>query len=762
MLLNNTMKYIGIACDYLPSQQVCTVIDIVQDFLPFRCLSKNIIKGNQLNHNKSQQNFNISFANNRKIEYCRSPQEITINSRIFDSEMKNNIDSMDENINDRSKISRFSMAGENYKNKYLKKYDTDKLTHKEKIEILKNVNRHKFNPKTFIPFKEKVSYKKNNYFNEGDDYNYRTNKSIIFKNRDFSYDINQDRERVYFNNSGNNLNRSCYNISREMLKNEIKDEVKDEIKTEVLNEIYSNPNSFYDTNKKQIRYYNFFENDINNSNYNNRSYNNYRFNRQDDKYNSTINKIKNLNRNNNKCFSTKKCYYNNNYNNDYQLFDNNSSNLNQVFFDQKNNQGPRFRSYDRYYEKEKYDNLKKDDGGMELKTKYEETYEKIKKDDNPLPYEHSYDYDLYVGENNSYNPGGSINLNKSKKSKKEYKKLIKMFNIIKAEKNNKNYYNNLTKSSNDNYGECQNCDIVNNNTKINEGNNYFNNSPNQNEQSLHYIEVEDNSNDLQNTTEGKYTKDHPYKIDYSKIESKNEEIKYPTRNEITKKKFNIEISENDNINNLQDLDIATKKTGKFYEFEGNIENKEVNINDLLDKDTVYKKINFKPIVEKKQYNKNGNDITTVTTKTKEIYSSEKPVIKQKIITSQKSFYDAFYGKEKSIYSKKKYERLDDRNYQRKNIDIISMESDNMLPYDYNNDCRSYDFIEEGKSYGETEKLGGYNYQNANIMNYNSNTYNEPRGGIFPFYKGKNINNSKEFRKDEKKEKNNCEYDEGNA
>ena len=48
------------------------------------------------------------------------------------------------------------------------------------------------------------------------------------------------------------------------------------------------------------------------------------------------------------------------------------------------------------------------------------------------------------------------------------------------------------------------------------------------------------------------------------------------------------------------------------------------------------------------------------------------------------------------------------------------------------------------------------------MNYNSNTYNEPRGGIFPFYKGKNINNSKEFRKDEKKEKNNCEYDEGNA
>ena len=32
-ILNYNLKYIGIACDYLPSKQLCTVIDIVQEYL---------------------------------------------------------------------------------------------------------------------------------------------------------------------------------------------------------------------------------------------------------------------------------------------------------------------------------------------------------------------------------------------------------------------------------------------------------------------------------------------------------------------------------------------------------------------------------------------------------------------------------------------------------------------------------------------------------------------------------------------------------
>jgi len=35
MLLSNKMKYIGISCGILPQKMMCTVIDIVQDFIPF-------------------------------------------------------------------------------------------------------------------------------------------------------------------------------------------------------------------------------------------------------------------------------------------------------------------------------------------------------------------------------------------------------------------------------------------------------------------------------------------------------------------------------------------------------------------------------------------------------------------------------------------------------------------------------------------------------------------------------------------------------
>ena len=35
MLLSNKMKYIGIGCCILPSNKVCSVIDIVQEFVSF-------------------------------------------------------------------------------------------------------------------------------------------------------------------------------------------------------------------------------------------------------------------------------------------------------------------------------------------------------------------------------------------------------------------------------------------------------------------------------------------------------------------------------------------------------------------------------------------------------------------------------------------------------------------------------------------------------------------------------------------------------
>ena len=56
MLLNHKMKYIGVACDLLSANLICTVIDIVQEFVPYRNKS-NI--NNNLNNN-----FNDNLDNN--------------------------------------------------------------------------------------------------------------------------------------------------------------------------------------------------------------------------------------------------------------------------------------------------------------------------------------------------------------------------------------------------------------------------------------------------------------------------------------------------------------------------------------------------------------------------------------------------------------------------------------------------------------------------------------------------------------------------
>ena len=67
MLLNYKMKYIGIACDILPSNCLCTVIDIVQDFKPFKNkknnndISNDINSVNMTNNNSAINNPNSSF-----------------------------------------------------------------------------------------------------------------------------------------------------------------------------------------------------------------------------------------------------------------------------------------------------------------------------------------------------------------------------------------------------------------------------------------------------------------------------------------------------------------------------------------------------------------------------------------------------------------------------------------------------------------------------------------------------------------------------
>ena len=59
MLLSYKMKYIGIACALFSSNLLCSVIDIVQDFVPFK--NKNVLSNDFLNITNNKNNDNISL-----------------------------------------------------------------------------------------------------------------------------------------------------------------------------------------------------------------------------------------------------------------------------------------------------------------------------------------------------------------------------------------------------------------------------------------------------------------------------------------------------------------------------------------------------------------------------------------------------------------------------------------------------------------------------------------------------------------------------
>ena len=102
MLLSYKMKYIGIACALFPSNLLCSVIDIVQDFVPFKI--KNTLSTNFLNSSNNKNNDNISifhksYDNN---SFIRDTKKFKTNSEpvslIDNLNFKNNKDNLKLNI----------------------------------------------------------------------------------------------------------------------------------------------------------------------------------------------------------------------------------------------------------------------------------------------------------------------------------------------------------------------------------------------------------------------------------------------------------------------------------------------------------------------------------------------------------------------------------------------------------------------------------------------------------------------------------------
>ena len=84
MLLSNKMKYIGVACDILPSNIICSVIDIVQDFIPYR--NKEILYNNiNMNNNYDK----IDLESNYYGSQNREEYEPSIDNLPFDNNINN-------------------------------------------------------------------------------------------------------------------------------------------------------------------------------------------------------------------------------------------------------------------------------------------------------------------------------------------------------------------------------------------------------------------------------------------------------------------------------------------------------------------------------------------------------------------------------------------------------------------------------------------------------------------------------------------------
>ena len=122
MLLSQEMKFIGIACDLIDSNFMCTVIDIVQDFSPYKennninNINKNINNNIYMmyNNNNENNNYNFNKSNFNKLKQNYFQNNFPINnteyiSLIQNLNNKNNRDNLKLKILPRKKESDIPM-----------------------------------------------------------------------------------------------------------------------------------------------------------------------------------------------------------------------------------------------------------------------------------------------------------------------------------------------------------------------------------------------------------------------------------------------------------------------------------------------------------------------------------------------------------------------------------------------------------------------------------------------------------------------------
>ena len=166
MLLSNKMKFIGIGCCLLPSNKICSVIDIVQDFMPFKKSKKNNIKYNKY----ISTSFNIGKKDNKKENSFPSNMNIIINNSNNNEYVPNLMNNKHNNQRKKNELYENSNNENIYKTPNISSMDSNEQKSYKSYNIIINNNKIvpiRNNLSNINEVKEDDIHKNNNsnYFN---------------------------------------------------------------------------------------------------------------------------------------------------------------------------------------------------------------------------------------------------------------------------------------------------------------------------------------------------------------------------------------------------------------------------------------------------------------------------------------------------------------------------------------------------------------------------------------------------------------------
>ena len=207
MLLSNKMKFIGIGCCLLPSNKVCAVIDIVQDFLPFKQSKRNNINikyninninKKDINKEKEKENnidpkMNVVINNTNNKEYIPN----IINNNKHNNQRKKNL--INENSNNNINVYKTPEVLTSMESSQQKSYKS--------YNIIINNNK-------IIPIRNNLNnINENKGKDENDNYfNLRDNKELKFEINSCNIGTNKSKSVYGFklkcgNRGNSNINR---------------------------------------------------------------------------------------------------------------------------------------------------------------------------------------------------------------------------------------------------------------------------------------------------------------------------------------------------------------------------------------------------------------------------------------------------------------------------------------------------------------------------------------------------------------------------